>query len=134
MFHYSLGNCSIYSSKLSQNIINPVLELFCYAVKLLHVVQFVAFSGNWRSERTCNGNDTCQETLLASSVHRAASIREPHRNHPVKADSVEVENVVVNVVGAQYETQGETVRLRLIAEESTVIASGSEVPQQDHGF
>ncbi|KAF6209074.1 hypothetical protein GE061_014817 [Apolygus lucorum] len=24
--------------------------------------------GNWRSERTCNGNETCQETLLPTSV------------------------------------------------------------------
>lgn len=75
---------------------------------------------------------------MASSVHRAASIREPHRNHPVKADSVEVENVVVNVntVGAQYDSQGETVRLRLIAEESTAVAPpvAADGPLQDHGF
>lgn len=98
--------------------------------------------GNWRSERTCNGNNqTMEETLLPSGVHRAASIREQHhpRAHPTKADSVEVENVLVagappsvNVVTAAYDTQGETVRLRLIAEESVVVP---ETPvAQDHVF
>lgn len=33
-------------------------------------------TGGWRSERTCNGNETIQETLLQTSViHRAGSVR-----------------------------------------------------------
>lgn len=94
--------------------------------------------GNWRSERTCNGNnETVQETLLPSGVHRAASIREHPRNHPTKADSVEVENVIipgVNVVGAAYDTQGETVRLRLITEETAPVTETPTSPHQDHVY
>lgn len=98
--------------------------------------------GNWRSERTCNGNNqTMEETLLPSGIHRAASIREQHhpRSHPTKADSVEVENVMVpgvpisTGVTAAYDTQGETVRLRLIAEETAPVLETPSVPQ-DHGF
>ncbi|XP_044736737.1 prolactin-releasing peptide receptor-like [Chrysoperla carnea] len=93
--------------------------------------------GNWRSERTCNGNnETLQETLLASGVHRAASVRGVShpvnssdsdlintRNHPHKADSVEVENIMVPtsiVTTASYQAQNEAVRLHLISEEAPV--------------
>lgn len=93
--------------------------------------------GNWRSERTCNGAETCQETLLATSsvLQRGLSLREtPARPaHPMpvtKADSVEVENVLVNVVAAAYDPHQETVRLRLITEETNT----GEPASQDHGF
>lgn len=85
--------------------------------------------GNWRSERTCNGNDTQQESLLPSGVHRSTSVRERKTTPPppLKTDSVEVENVLVpsvnvNVgvgvgIGAVFDTAAETVRLKLITEE-----------------
>lgn len=77
--------------------------------------------GNWRSERTCNGNnETQQESLLPSGVHRAASIRERKMTPPppLKTDSVEVENVLVPTVPSViYDSVAETVRLKLIAEE-----------------
>lgn len=76
--------------------------------------------GNWRSERTCNGtNETQQESLLPSGVHRAASIRERKQTPPppLKADSVEVENVFIPNVGVVYDSAAEIVRLKLITEE-----------------
>lgn len=77
--------------------------------------------GNWRSERTCNGNnETQQESLLPSGVHRAASIRERKLTPPppLKTDSVEVENVLVATAPtAVYDSAAETVRLKLISEE-----------------
>lgn len=76
---------------------------------------------NWRSERTCNGNDTVQESLLASGVNRSASIREQKKIH-IKADSVEVENVMVPSLGAAYDSAAETVKLQYIVEENS--ASG----------
>nr|CAH7724749.1 unnamed protein product [Callosobruchus chinensis] len=84
---------------------------------------------HWRSERTCNGNgaETQQESLLPTSgIHRIPSVRERKPTPPLggaasanKADSVEVESVVVNValMGAAYDHATDAVRLRLIAEE-----------------
>lgn len=75
---------------------------------------------NWRSERTCNGNnETQQESLLPSSgVHRAASIRERKLTPPpLKTDSVEMENVIVPSIGVVYDSASEIVRLKLITEE-----------------
>lgn len=78
----------------------------------------------WRSERTCNGtNETQQESLLPSGVHRAASIRERKPTPPpLKTDSVEVENVLVPNMpatggAALYDSNAEIVRLKLITEE-----------------
>lgn len=76
--------------------------------------------GNWRSERTCNGNnETQQESLLPSGVHRALSFKEKKTQPPppFKTDSVEVENVLVPTVGAIYEAASDAVRLNLITEE-----------------
>lgn len=77
--------------------------------------------GNWKSERTCNGNETQQESLLQSGlsgVHRALSVRERKSTPPpLKTDSVEVENVMVPYTGAVYDSNAETVRLKLIQEE-----------------
>ncbi|CAG9854101.1 unnamed protein product [Phyllotreta striolata] len=75
---------------------------------------------NWRSERTCNGNnETQQESLLPSSgVHRALSFRERKPTPPpLKTDSVEMENIMVPSVGAVYDSSSDIVRLKLITEE-----------------
>ncbi|XP_019867538.1 neuropeptide Y receptor type 2 [Aethina tumida] len=74
--------------------------------------------GNWRSERTCNGNDTQQESLLPSGIHRAASVKEKKTIPPPhKTDSVEVENVLVPNIGVVYDSLEESVRLKYISEE-----------------
>ncbi|KAG5882218.1 hypothetical protein JTB14_012468 [Gonioctena quinquepunctata] len=75
---------------------------------------------NWRSERTCNGNnETQQESLLPSSgIHRAVSFRERKLTPPpLKTDSVETENVIVPAVGVVYDSASDIVRLKLITEE-----------------
>ncbi|XP_023019356.1 prolactin-releasing peptide receptor-like [Leptinotarsa decemlineata] len=75
---------------------------------------------NWRSERTCNGNnETAQESLLPSSgIHRAVSIRERKPTPPpLKTDSVEMENIIVPAVGVVYDSASDIVRLKLITEE-----------------
>lgn len=70
--------------------------------------------GGWRSERTCNGNETIQETLLpTSTVDRASSVRIQmvtdtgkdgderilaERDGPFKADQVDVETVLIPTV------------------------------------
>ncbi|XP_017779804.1 PREDICTED: prolactin-releasing peptide receptor-like [Nicrophorus vespilloides] len=72
--------------------------------------------GNYRSERTCNGNETQQESLLPTSgIHRAASLKKP--SPPPKLDSVEVENIIVPNLTAVYDTAADTVKLKLIMEE-----------------
>ncbi|KAF2883444.1 hypothetical protein ILUMI_22729 [Ignelater luminosus] len=79
--------------------------------------------GNWRSERTCNGNnETQQDSLLHSGIHRAASIRSQKAVPlpPVKTDSVEVENVLVPTSGAIYDSAAESVRLKYISEEKSI--------------
>lgn len=76
--------------------------------------------GNWRSERTCNGNnETQQDSLLHSGIHRAASIRSQKGlpAPPIKTDSVEVENVLVPTTGVAYDSAAESVRLTFINEE-----------------
>ncbi|KAG5881327.1 hypothetical protein JTB14_020280 [Gonioctena quinquepunctata] len=75
---------------------------------------------NWKSERTCNGNnETQQESLLPSSgIHRAVSFRERKLTPPpLKTDSVEMENVIVPAVGVVYDSASDIVRLKLITEE-----------------
>lgn len=71
-----------------------------------------------KSERTCNGNETQQETFMTSGLH--PSIKK-HSMVPVaQADNVEVENIFVPSmgIGAVYESSEDAVRLRLIAEET----------------
>lgn len=71
---------------------------------------------NWRSERTCNGNETQQESLLPSSgLQRTLSSRRPSPSPPAKTDSVEMETIMVPV--ASYDSASDVVRLKLIAEE-----------------
>lgn len=78
--------------------------------------------GNWRSERTCNGNnETQQDSLLNSGIYRAASVRSQKSFSvppTLKADSVEVENVLVPTSScAVYEPVTESIRLNYINEE-----------------
>ncbi|KAK7871026.1 hypothetical protein R5R35_014090 [Gryllus longicercus] len=91
--------------------------------------------GGWRAERTCNGNETMQETLLPTSVVHgprydlvridmaptradspppaAAAAVAVAAGKPRKEDSVDVETVVVAAAGASYSALGEAVRLHL---------------------
>ncbi|XP_024085698.1 prolactin-releasing peptide receptor-like [Cimex lectularius] len=48
--------------------------------------------GNWRSERTCNGNETCQETLLPTSVVLPSSKPSPPLVHINTEDSTDGRN------------------------------------------
>ncbi|KAL1518059.1 hypothetical protein ABEB36_001740 [Hypothenemus hampei] len=57
---------------------------------------------NWRSERTCNGNETQERKLTPP---------------PLKTDSVEMENIMVPNSGVEYDPALEVVRLNLITEE-----------------
>lgn len=130
--YYYLSFFMVHSMAMSSTCYNPFLyawlnENFRKEFKLVLPCFDPASSrevsggrtGNWRSERTCNGNnETQQESLLPSGVHRTASIRERRTTPPpMKTDSVEVENVVVPTVGAVYDSAAETVRLKLITEE-----------------
>jgi len=83
--------------------------------------------GGWRSERTCNGNETIQETLLpTSAIDRASSERlqmakdtgkdgDEHilaeRDDQYKADQVDVETVLIPAVS--YSTVEDSVHLHL---------------------
>lgn len=130
--YYYLSFFMVHSMAMSSTCYNPFLyawlnENFRKEFKLVLPCFDPASSreipgsrtGNWRSERTCNGNnETQQESLLPSGVHRAASIRERRTTPPpMKTDSVEVENIVLPTVGAVYDPAAETVRLKLITEE-----------------
>jgi len=83
-------------------------------------------AGGWRSERTCNGNETIQETLLPSIFDRAGSIRIQmakdtgkggdelilaERDGRCKADQVDVETVFIPAV--TYSTGEDSVHLHL---------------------
>lgn len=81
-------------------------------------------STNWRSERTCNGNDTQEDSLLRSGIHRAASVRSSKMAlAPPKTDSVEIENIMVSTSVVVYDSGAEIVRLKLITEENSVSSS-----------
>lgn len=75
---------------------------------------------NWRSERTCNGNnETQQESLLPSSgFHRTVSLKEKKVTPPapLKTDNVETENVFIPVK-AVYDSDSNIVGMKFIAEE-----------------
>ncbi|XP_056636478.1 neuropeptide Y receptor type 2-like [Diorhabda sublineata] len=75
---------------------------------------------NWRSERTCNGNETQQETLLPSSGNnRAISFGERKLTPPPqKTDSVEMENIMVQATEiAVQDSTSDNIRLKLITKE-----------------
>ncbi|KAJ2944126.1 hypothetical protein O0L34_g18093 [Tuta absoluta] len=70
-----------------------------------------------KSDKICNGNDTIQETLLASSVNRGPSLK--NRNHDMKKDGVEVENILLEEkISTSFHTKSENLNLQLIDEES----------------
>ncbi|XP_066994813.1 prolactin-releasing peptide receptor [Anabrus simplex] len=80
-------------------------------------------SAGWRSERTCNGNETMQETLLPTSgVHRHVMEILPSTTAPgdapnaklrsaSKDESIDVETVVIPA--ATYNAEGDAVLLHL---------------------
>nr|QXU63433.1 short neuropeptide F receptor [Dendroctonus armandi] len=79
---------------------------------------------NWKSERTCNGNETFainetqQESLLPSQIHRGSSFKEKKLTPPpLKTDSVEMENIMVPNSTVEYDSNLEVVKLNLIFEE-----------------
>lgn len=97
--------------------------------------------GGWRSERTCNGNETIQETLLpTSTIDRASSVRIlmatdtgkdgdenilAERDGRCKADQVDVETVFIP--GVTYSTGEDSVHLHLsTAEDNTTPTSKGE--------
>jgi hypothetical protein len=81
--------------------------------------------GGWRSERTCNGNETIQETLIpTSTIHRAGTVRIQmatdtgnggdesiltDRDGRCKADQLDLETVLIS--GATYTTGDDSVHL-----------------------
>jgi neuropeptide Y receptor len=83
--------------------------------------------GGWRSERTCNGNETIQETLIpTSTIHRAGSVgmqmatgadksedenMSAERDGRCRADQLDVETVLIS--GATYSTEDDSVHLYL---------------------
>ncbi|CAH0694319.1 unnamed protein product [Spodoptera exigua] len=74
-----------------------------------------------KADKICNGNDTIQETLLASSFNRGPSIKQRILEGNGKKDNgVEVENIILEdkVLSATYHTKSENVNLQLIDEES----------------
>lgn len=109
-------------------------------------------AGGWRSERTCNGNETMQETLFpTSTVHRAGSVRihmgtdvsapgKPRDEHIVsaqnkvatsdgrcKSDQFDVETVLIPT--ATYSTGDESVHLHISTsgDKSTSLPAGGKV-------
>lgn len=75
-----------------------------------------------KSEKICNGNDTIQETLLASSFNRGPSLKKNNLegNGRKDNDNVEIENILLEdkTISATFHTRGEHLNLQLIDEES----------------
>ncbi|CAH0584070.1 unnamed protein product [Chrysodeixis includens] len=74
-----------------------------------------------KADKICNGNDTIQETLLASSFNRGPSIKQRILEGNGKKDNgVEVENILLEdkTISATFHTKSENVNLQLIDEES----------------
>ncbi|XP_018334615.1 prolactin-releasing peptide receptor-like [Agrilus planipennis] len=74
---------------------------------------------NWKTGRTCNGNnETQQESLLPSGVHTTSSaLTQRSVMANPRTDGIEVESVMASAVGVMYDPTAETVRLHLISEE-----------------
>lgn len=74
-----------------------------------------------KSDKICNGNDTIQETLLASSFNRGPSLkRRMLEGNGRKDNGIEVESIILEdkTISASYNTKNENVSLQLIDEES----------------
>ncbi|XP_061715571.1 prolactin-releasing peptide receptor-like [Cydia pomonella] len=73
-----------------------------------------------KSDKICNGNDTIQETLLASSFNRGPSLKHRMLEGNGRKDGVEIENIILEdkPISASYNTKNENVNLQLIDEES----------------
>lgn len=68
----------------------------------------------------CNGNETVQETLLASSFNRGPSLKQRLEGVEKKGNSVEVESILLEdkTITATFHAKNENVNLHLIHEES----------------
>nr|ALM88307.1 neuropeptide receptor A11 [Chilo suppressalis] len=73
-----------------------------------------------KSDKICNGNETIQETLLASSFNRGPSIKQRVLEGNGRKDGVEVENILLEdkTISATFHTKSENINLQLIDEES----------------
>ncbi|XP_059050673.1 prolactin-releasing peptide receptor-like [Achroia grisella] len=74
-----------------------------------------------KSDKICNGNETIQETLLASSFNRPPSIKQRVlEGNGRKDNGVEVENILLEdkIISATFHTRSENMNLQLIDEES----------------
>ncbi|KAK9881624.1 hypothetical protein WA026_016494 [Henosepilachna vigintioctopunctata] len=119
----------VHSIAMSSTCYNPFLyawlnENFRKEFKLVlpcfdkTVVRMGPRTTNLRSDKTCEeNNETQQKTLMPSSVYCNVSSDRKMNSPPIKVDSVEVENVLVPIGSAVYDTLDDSVRLRLITEE-----------------
>ncbi|XP_050672108.1 prolactin-releasing peptide receptor-like [Leptidea sinapis] len=71
-----------------------------------------------KADKICNGNDTIQETLLASSFNRGPSLKQKILDGNGRKDGIEVENILLEDKVTMFHTKTETINLQLIDEES----------------
>ncbi|XP_045767050.1 prolactin-releasing peptide receptor-like [Maniola jurtina] len=74
-----------------------------------------------KADKICNGNETVQETLLASSFNRGPSIKQRILETNDKKDNgIEIESILLEekTVSATFHTKTENINLQLIDEES----------------
>lgn len=84
-----------------------------------------------KSEKICNGNDTIQETLLASSFNRGPSLKKNNLEGNAKKDNdVQVENILLEdkTISATFHMKSEHLNLQLIDEESQFTDSKEKTP------
>ncbi|XP_072947219.1 prolactin-releasing peptide receptor-like [Epargyreus clarus] len=74
-----------------------------------------------KTDKICNGNDTVQESLMASSFNRGPSLKHRMSEGNGKRDKgVEIESILLEekTISATFHTKSENVNLQLIDEES----------------
>lgn len=84
-----------------------------------------------KSEKICNGNDTIQETLLASSFNRGPSLKKNNLEGNGKKDNdVQIENILLEdkTISASFHTKSEHLNLQLIDEESQFVDINEKAP------